>query len=248
LVACTLCACVATKYRMSPKETASAPELNLGTGRAPVDVSLHAVIVYEGPGSWKRNALWDEYVVEIRNQGERALTITAVELADFADAARDPGEDPWKLEEESQTLEERYLREGMAFARSEIPDVLVFGSSAIGGAAGTAFSAASASVATASVVGLPLYYITVFGLDRRNKAAVGREFRRRRLILPLTLLGGEDQFGSFFFPMTPNPRTLRVHWSVAKVQDELELSLEALHGLHAAPSVKATAAPSSLTP
>jgi hypothetical protein len=32
---------------------------------APLQAMLAALIVYGGPGSWKREALWDEYVVTI---------------------------------------------------------------------------------------------------------------------------------------------------------------------------------------
>jgi hypothetical protein len=44
--------------------------------------------------------------------------------------------------------------------------------------------------------------------------------------------------------MTPNPRSLDFHWSGVPGDGELKLSTEALHGLHAVPSAKATAAKS----
>jgi hypothetical protein len=236
--AATLGGCLATKYQMAPKDSLSAVPLGLAAEQPPLDLALDTVIVYKGPGSWKREALWDEYVVAIHNGREHPLKIDAVALLGAAGASSIPGDDPWNLEKESQTLEQRYLRAGVAFARSEIPDALVFGSSAVGGAAGTTFSAASATAASVGVIGLPVYYIIVFGVDRLNKAAVQKEFTRRRLVLPLTIYGGETQTGSFFFPMTPDPKSIDAQWSGDDGKHVLVLSLAPLRGLHDPSKVK----------
>jgi hypothetical protein len=238
-----LSGCLTTEYQASRKETAPAVALNLVSVQPPLDLALRTLIVYDGPGSWKREALWDEYVVTLRNQGTSAVTVTAAAVVDFAGARRYPGDDPWKLEKESQTLEQRYLRDGIEFARSEIPDALVFGSGAVGGAAGTLFSSVSATAASASVIGLPVYYVVVYGVNRNNKATAKAEFMRRRLVLPLTLLGGEARTGSLFLPMAPNPQSLNILWSDAATSSETVLSLVPLHGLHAAARTPAAARP-----
>jgi hypothetical protein len=244
LLCTALGGCLATEYQFAAKDTAPALDLKLAAAQPPIDVTLHTVLIYDGPGSWKRASLWDEYIVSMRNQGKEPLRVSAVVLLDAAGALRIPGDDPWALEKQSQTLEQRYLREGVAFARSEIPDALVYGSGAVGSAAGTMFSAASATATTLGVVGLPLYYVVVFGVDHYNKAAVHREFDGRRLVLPVTLWPGETQTGSFFFPMTPDPKSLDLYWSDAPGAKELVLSLQALHGLHdAAPAKRTPAAP-----
>lgn len=228
-----LAACITTEYQASDRHTPPAVALNIASVAPPLDASLRTVIVYDGPGSWKRHALWDEYVLTVRNQGDATLVIAGIDLVDNSGARRQPGDDPWALEKESQTLEERYRRDGIEFARSEIPDALVFGAGAVGGAAGTLFSAVSATASSASVVGLPVYYIVVYGVNRNNKASAAAEFARRRLVLPLTLLGGEARTGSLFLPMAPNPQSLRLRWSGAGASSEMVLPLDRLHGLHA---------------
>ncbi len=229
-----LSGCINREYQASVKETPPAVILNIDAGQPPLSLSLRTVIVYDGPGSWKREALWDEYVITVRNSGTTAITISAAELADFAGARRAPGDDPWELEKLSQTLEQRYLRDGVEFARSEIPDALVFGSAAVGSAAGTLFSAVSAAATSASVIGLPVYYVVVYGVNRTNKATVAAEFKRRRLVLPLTLYGGESQTGSLFLPMAPNPQSLEFWWTDGVASNAVVLPLLRLHGLHAA--------------
>jgi CDP-diacylglycerol--serine O-phosphatidyltransferase len=117
-VAIALAGCVATKYEKAAQDTPPPVPLNLVAAQPPIELALRTVIVYNGPGSWKREALWDEYVVTIHNRGAKPLTIAASALVDFTGASHAPGVDPWTLEKESQTLEQRYQRAGVAFSRS----------------------------------------------------------------------------------------------------------------------------------
>src|SRR5476649_799417 len=116
-----LSGCLATKYQAAPKGVPPPTLLSIAGSEPPIDVGLRSVIVYGGPGSWKRAALWDEYVVTIHNQSGKPLTVSAATLSDFSGTPRSPGVDPWVLEKESQTLEQRYRSDGVAFARSSTP-------------------------------------------------------------------------------------------------------------------------------
>jgi hypothetical protein len=244
-IAVALGGCFATKYEMAGKNAAPPVLLNLAAEQAPVELGLRTIIAYNGPGSWKREALWDEYVVTVRNGSERELTIAEAALIDFEGATHAPGDDPWRLEKESQTLEQRYRSAGVAFARSSIPRVLITGSSVVTASAGGVVAGGVATVAAASVVALPIYYVVVWSVNRSNKRAVLSEFARRRLVLPLTLAAGEARTGSLFFPMGPNPQSLVLQWSGGTASGKIALSLEPLHGLHATSPV-ATAPPTPL--
>jgi hypothetical protein len=178
--------------------------------------------------------LWDEYVVTIHNQSEEVVTVSGVTLTDFAGAIRAPGVDPWALEKESQSLEQRFHRTGVAFARSATPRVLITGASVATGASGGLIAGGIATAAAVSVVALPVYYVVVLKVNHTNKAAVLAEFARRRLVLPITLAASETRTGSFFFPMVPNPQSLGLQWSSGATSGEVGISLEALHGLHTA--------------
>jgi len=231
-VATTLSGCVSTKYEMASKDTPPAVPLNIATVQPPVALKVSTVISYKGPGSWKQEALWDEYVVVIHNQGDQPLTIRAAALLDPGGEPRAPGSDPWDLEKESQTLEQRYLRAGVAFVRAAGPGVLILGAGAAAVASAGIFSAAAGTAATATVIALPVYYVVVFSVNHSNKNDVVAEFARRRLNLPLTLTPGESRTGSLFFPMTPNPQALNLQYLSAQAAGEAVLTLEALHGLH----------------
>ena len=63
----TLPGCVSKRYQSASKKTPPAVAINLAAQQPPVAVVLNTVIVFQGPGSWKREAYWDEYVVSIVN-------------------------------------------------------------------------------------------------------------------------------------------------------------------------------------
>ncbi len=226
-----LSGCVSTKYKMARKSTPPPVPLNLVAAQPPVEVVLNTVIVYQGPGSWKRAAYWDEYVVTLRNQGGQPLTIASAALADFAGVWRAPGDNPWALEKESKTLEQKYRDAGVAFVRNAAPAAL-FGTVGVALAMDGVLSTGAATAATGTFLALPVYYLAVWYINSTNKTAIVAEFNRRRLALPLILAPGETRTGSLFFPMVPNPRSLSLHWSSGAAAGDASLSLEPLHGLH----------------
>jgi hypothetical protein len=239
--------CVATKYKLAKKDTPPVQPLNITFPPAlPLVPTLASLISYGGPGSWKREALWDEYVVTLENRGDQSLSIDSAALADSAGTQYAAGTDPWALEKQSKTLEKQYKDHGEAFLRTAGPGVLVVGAGAAAASAtagGAAFvSPALAGAAVATVVVLPVYYLTVVGINHHNKKAVMTEFKRRRLLLPLIMAPGETRTGSLFIPMVRSPGSLTLKWSNEGGSAVAELPLEFLHALHvpAAPPIPAT--------
>src|SRR5450631_789253 len=95
-IACVLAlsGCLATKYQAAQKGVPPTL-LSIASSAPPIDVGLRSVIVYGGPGSWKRRALWDEYVVTIHNESEKPLTVSVATLSDISGTPQSPGVDPW---------------------------------------------------------------------------------------------------------------------------------------------------------
>jgi hypothetical protein len=233
-----LCGCVATKYKMAKKNSPPIQLMSIAfPASPPLQPTLATLISYGGPGSWKREALWDEYVVTVENHGERALSIDAAALADSAGTQYIPGRDPWALEKQSKKLEKQYRDHGQAFIRAAGPGVLITG---VGAAAATAtagggwaiVSPAVGGAAVAVIFVLPVYYLSVVGINHYNKKAVMTEFKRRRLSLPLTLAPGESRTGSLFFPMVRSPGSLTLQWSGEPGSASAVLPLDFLKALH----------------
>ena len=217
---------------MARKDTPPPSMLNAAFSPAPLGATLNTVIIYRGPGSWKREAFWDEYGVTLHNPGTEPLTVTAVALVDFAGTARPAGDNPWKLESESKTLERKFRDAGVAFARNAGPAALWVGAGYAASMSAILGGGGLSVLGSAVVVGVPVYFVTVTVINHHNKSAIVAEFNRRRLVLPLTLPPGATLTGSFFFPMGPNPRSLRLNWSSGSDNGEAVLALGFLHGLH----------------
>ena len=238
LLAALLCSgCVATKYQLARHGTPPAQSLDRPFPvSGALEASLVALITYHGPGSWKREALWDEYVVTLRNGGELPITVKYATLSDSAGGIVVPGTDPWKLEKASKALEKQYRSHGEAFGRAAGPGVLLVGGGAAAAAAtasGWALVSPAAAGAVLTVVFvLPVYYTTVLAIDYHNKHQVLDEFRRRRLAAPLTLAPGETRTASLFFPMTRSPAALDLRGLSEAGEIQASLPLEFLRGLH----------------
>jgi hypothetical protein len=211
----------------APEGTPPLVPVNLVTVQSSVAMMLYTIITSDGPGSWKREALWDEYVVTISNQGVQPLTVVSAALTDSGGTSHAPGAEMQALEKRSTTLEQKYFATGLAFARDARPAAVpVGGGVRLVGVASTGNSFAVA----AAVVPVPAHYTRK--IVSLNKVYFASEFGQRRLALPLTIVPGEARVGSLFFPMVPNPRSLSLHWSGGTSGGELTLPLDSVHGLH----------------
>ncbi len=252
--------CVSSKYKLAPTNTHPPVALNLTATPAPpvspssargggqiaetqpsVDTTVQSVIAYQGPGSWKRESFWDEYVVSIVNRSATPLVIESATLTDFQGNTNVPGAEPWKLEGESKTWWQKAKS-------SQTGNLLVLGAGAVGlgttlavaavAASGglfapaTAASSALAGAAAATLVVAPIYAVTVMVINSNNKAKVVAEFQRRRLDLPLTLAPGATAQGSFFFRISPAPSRLALRRRAGGEPFDTIVDLTALRGLH----------------
>jgi hypothetical protein len=245
---CILTGCLSANYKLPGKDTPPARALNVHFPPAPLDANLASVITDGGPGSWKREAFWDEYVVALHNTGDQPLQVASVTLVDFAGTSRSAGDDPWALERESKTLERKYRDSGVAFARMAAPRVLIASAEPVVIASAGIGTAGAAAAATATAVALPVYGLAIWGINRHHKSAITAEFNRRRLPLPLSLAPGETRTGSLFFPMVPNPRSLDLNWSNESGTGDPVLPLDFLHGLHVTAASGDSATPKTPSP
>ena len=111
---CALTGCVTSKkYRLAKADTPAAQPMDLKVAVAPVELALATLIVFKGPGSWKREARWDEYVVVLLNRGEQPVVVDSAELIDLQGQVLTPGEDPWKLEKLSRSNWDKYGKTGL---------------------------------------------------------------------------------------------------------------------------------------
>lgn len=246
---CLTTGCLSPRYKHASKKTPPAVMLNVNFPPGPLETSLNTLVIPGGPGSWKKEAFWDEYVVTFHNSHDQPFQVKSVELMDFTGSPRQPGDDPWKLERESKSLAKRYQDAGMTVVRVAGPRVLVTAAESSGAASAAIGGAGAATAATVTAAALPVYGATVLGVNLHNKKSIKAEFNRRRLQLPLVLAAGETRTGSLFFPLVPNPQSLIVSWSGesgdSRAGDSV-LPLDFLQGLHVkGPQAKDTSSPAA---
>lgn len=261
--ALVLTGCVSRGYKLADKNTPPPAVLNLRSApvtaptrgdasasvpvslpastpaAAPVEAIVRTVIIYQGPGSWKREAYWDEYVVTVTNHGNTPLVVNGATLLALNGESTLPGEDPWKLERIGRTwwqsnagdqTKTYLLLGGGTLAGAGIATVAAFSGGLFAPLTGAA--AAGVTLGAAAVVALPLVAVGSVGMNLHRKQQVETEFQRRRLALPFTLAPGQSIDGSLFFRATPSPRELTLHTGASDEARNMTVSLAPLASLH----------------
>jgi hypothetical protein len=231
--------CLSANYRPAAKET-PAIALHLTAAHPPAEGEVRSVIVLQGPGSWKREAYWDEYVVCVVNRGETPLSFEQATLEDFQGGANQPGTDPWQLENQTKTWWEKTKS-------SQVGNLVALGAGAVGiagalagvslGISGilgpaTATSTALAGAATATLVAAPIYAVGVVVVNAQNKQEIEAEFAKRRLSLPAIVAPGKSVQGSLFFRISPGPQRLTLHCRAANEAHDVTVDLAPVARLH----------------
>ena len=228
--------CVSNKYQAASALNAQPQPMNLPLGAEPVKSHLDAVIVFQGPGSWKKSAYWDEFLVTFTNDSPDPVTLTSASLVDYFSSVMPAGSDPWKLEKASQLQRDRYTNAGVNFALNTLGyAALTYGAAGAGmivGAAMTNTWSGLAAGATVGLVAVPVTAIVILANNQKHRHQIDAEFSRRRLALPLVLAPGETRRGSLFFPMTVSPQGLRLDWTKTSGRGTTLLPLPMLAGMH----------------
>ena len=236
--------CQSARFKLVKEKNYVEPvPLSLTNAEENPQVVVETVIVYQGPGSWKQEANWDEYILKFLNSTDTEIVFSAPQLIDFEATRLELGVDPWELEDLSLEREDRLIRMGTTIAKGALTGVLLsagVGTVAItaalsinvaAGATVTAFGVGGALVALAA----PGYYGYSLFKNRSNRIEVERVFAERALDFPFTLAPGEAVVGSAFFPLAPGPQRLEVPYDRAGFSHVLTVDLSPLANLHFEP-------------
>lgn len=106
--------------------------------------------------------------------------------------------------------------------------------------AGTSFaviswgSSASAIgvIGAAGVVILPAVGVSYLVGNTRGRSKIEKEFDRRRLVLSVPIPTGQVIQGSLFFPISPGPKCLILHYHMGEDEHDMEFDLSSLKTLH----------------
>lgn len=230
-VASGLTGCVSAKYK-SVQKPLPPPALNLVTTTPVLEAYVRSVIVYHGPGSWKNEAYWDEYLVSFINRSDTTVVIDSVTLVDALDQEQFPGSDPWIVEDASRANLKKFehhgkqilVGTGLGVAWGMAP------AAAIGGALSGSSALALVGVTTFFVI--PAAVVGHVIVSHHAKGSIVAEFNHRRLPLPIVLEPHLLGSGSLFFPVSPGPQRLHLRGHRGDKPLAVTVDLSSLAGLH----------------
>ena len=185
-------------------------------------VTVDSLIVRDGPGTWARNADWDEYRLTVRNLSEAPVRLERVLVIDSLDRAVETAASRKELVRQSRKTVRRHRDAGLDVKAGAGTSTLVASGTVVTAmglgtvsAAGTGalVSGGMASVggAAAAASGMLLVgpALAVGGVARGvNNARVNEQIETRHTGMPTLIPAAEAIHLRLFFPITPSPQRL----------------------------------------
>ena len=211
-----------------------------------VAATLDWVIVRDGPGTWAKNADWDEYLLRVRNQSDRRIQVTRLIVVDSLGTHIESQPGRKQLVKSSKKTARLYKESGIKVkAGRGAGTMLVAGAVVTVVGAGVASLAAYGSImsgvatagsAGAAAGGLLLLgpALAVGGIVRGvNNSKVNNQIELRQTVLPLEIPAGEELSLDVFFPLAPSPTMVVLTYTDASGEHSLVIDTStALDGLH----------------
>ncbi len=219
-----LVGCAGSRLVSAPAEAPT--DMGWKAANQDLETKVNYIVQPDGPGSWVKGAKWIEMKVSLRTLMDSDMTLEKFELidhrgvylgSDYASLSQ--------LESTSDSLAKSYAAPMTAAAVTAAGSALAM-SGAMAGSTGAGMIPILGGL---SQLG-PL--VSIMGQNGDNgevkdRQAIEAEFKRRRLTTPLRLGGNAALDGALFFPITPQPRALIIHYRNAKgTSAQLKLALE----------------------
>ncbi len=208
--------------------------------------TLDWVIVRAGPGTWAKNADWDEFLLRFENLSGSPLQIKNITVFDSFGKRIETRPDRKKLVNGSKETKRRYADSDIKIMSGWGGGAIALASAGIlvGGTvivASTLFSTGAGAAAgfgagvAAVVVVAPV--LLLHGLRRSSKnKKVNKEIIRRQTMMPLEIPPSQERPVDLFFPLVPSPTHLEVIYTDSDNEYRLVIDTrEALDGLHLVP-------------
>ena len=245
LSACVLAGCGGTKVLKESQPIQTTQPLAAVSDQR-VTVTLDWVIVRDGPGTWAKNADWDEYLLRVNNQSDQRIKVTRLIVVDSLDTQIVPQRGRKKLVKSSKKTARRYKESGVKIkAGRGAGTMLVTGAAVtvvgVGAASAATYTgilggAATAGSAGAVAGGLLLLgpALAVGGIVRGvNNSKVNNQIELRQTVLPLEIPASEELGLNVFFPLAPSPKRVELNYTDATGEHSLVIDTStALYGLH----------------
>lgn len=202
-------------------------------------IYLDWVIVRNGPGSWAKNANWDEYLLRMQNDSQQTLEVMSVRAWDSQGVAQAPVNDRKLLLSRSREVAKRYKKEGVEVKAGASAGALwvasgaaVYGGSALG--VGVLYSGSTAAAGTAVAIIAVAPVIAITGVVVAvNNSKVNKEIGNRNTQLPVVVEPDQVLVLDLFLPLVPSPSKIEILYSQNGQSNLLSIDLlKVLPDLH----------------
>jgi hypothetical protein len=141
-----LAGCGGTKVLKEPQPIETTQPLAARSDKG-VTATLDWVIVRDGPGTWARNADWDEYQLRVSNQSDQPIKITEVFVVDSLNTRIESQSRRKSLVKGSKKTARRYKKSGIKVkAGAGAGTMLVAGAAVTAVGVSTAYGVANAAI------------------------------------------------------------------------------------------------------
>lgn len=239
-----LSACGGSKVLKEPDSVVVTQPLATASDQM-LSASLDWVIVRDGPGTWARNADWDEYLLTVRNDSDQPVRIMRLIVFDSLGVPIESQSGRKQLVKSSKRTARRYKESGIKVKAGSGRGTLGVAAATAGGAAigaatatgGILGGAGFGAAAGATLVLAPV--LAVGGVVRGvNQSQVNKQIQLRHSAIPVDLAEGEEQTLDIFFPIAPSPTRVELTYTDSSNERRLEIDTRtALDGLHIETSV-----------
>ena len=233
----SLAGCGGTKVLKEPEPLVVTQSL-ANTSDQTLAATLDWVIVRGGPGTWAKNADWDEYLIRVENTGHQTVRVTNAMVLDSLGTRIGSSDNRKQLIRGAKDAKRRYKGEGLEVRAGAGAGTMMVAGAVTAAAAVSIGSAAlftSQALAGAALGGLVLApALAVGGVFRGvNNSKVGKQIEARQAPFPVELQSGEEKLLNVFFPLTPSPQQLELTY-VDSLGEHIVIvdTLASLEGLH----------------
>ena len=239
LAAVGLSACGGAKVLKQPEPLDATTSLTYASDQR-LSATIEWVIVRDGPGTWAKNADWDEYRISVRNLSGESIQITNIAIQDSLGTSVAAGQSRKQLVKGAKQTKRRYKNQGLEVKAGMRTGTLLAagavsaaGSAALVSSAGI-FSGGGAAAATGGLILVPAFAIS--GIVRGvNNSKVNNQIESRQTLLPIDMQGQDEKSLNIFFPLAPSPRQLEITYVDADGIHTLAIDTRTvLDGLHLA--------------
>jgi len=215
-----------------------------------VKVTLNKILVKNSPGSWAKDAKWDEYIFHIENLTDTEIKIKNIMIYDALNDNTSPLTTRKHLNQATSLTKSKFKKSGIKIKwgagstniLAESITATAIGSGVAAGVAGTGAVTTGAGTLTAAggAVFIAVPAIAIGGIMKLvNNSKISKQIKKRQTSLPYIIYGKQTPIIDLFYSGIPGPQKIKVIYTFANKDYNLIFKFgENLNTLHFKPIKK----------